>query len=218
MRLAKVAMLGMTLTALMVPLVYAAWFIGPTNYRAAAPLNGNVTFAQNFQASASRPYLGLFYFTNFNWLDNLRGNIGFAAVAGVNMTVTAVGKDTIQYTVTTAAPGPVNTYLYYRRNVPMNPMSPPTAVTGGTFTHAGSVTTVTTTGSPVLVTVTYGASVAPLIFNASAVLIGLMPFLVLAAVIGDAHSGDLGPGTLTKVVLIVIVLSAFAWIISGWGY
>jgi len=214
-RTARAALPILALAALMVPFVYAIFFIGPVNY--VATHGGNVTFAENFTATSLTYPDGLNRFTAMTWGGAMMGNLGFDVAAGGNMTVTAVTPNSVTYTITTALPGNLNSYLYYWRNAG-HAITEPLSVTGGTYTYAGGIATIVTTGSPVTVVVSYGTPVAPMIFDAAAVLIALIPFLVLAAVIGDAKNGELGPGTLTKVVLIVIILAAFAYIIQGWGY
>lgn len=221
MKAARLVLVAGCLAALMVPLVYAIWFIGPTNF--IATHGGNVTFAQNFQASSLTYPDGLNRFTNMIWNGQNLGTLGFDVDAGANMTVTAITRDTVTYTIITALPGNIVSYLYYWRNVNMAPhLSEPTAVTGGTHVYDAplGMVNVTTTGSPrtIVVTYGYGMGASENIIEGADVLIMLIPFLTLAAVIGDARGGELGPGTLTKIVLIVVALSAFAWIIRGWGY
>lgn len=215
MKATRVILLGVTLAALMVPLAYAIFFIGPVNY--VASHGGNVTFAQNFQATSLTYPDGLSRFTSMIWGGTMLGNLGFDVGAGANMTVTAITANSVTYTITTLLPGNRNSYLYYWRSSG-HAITEPLSVTGGTYTYAGGIATVTTLGSPVVVVVSYGTPIAPMILDAASVLIALIPFLVLAAVINDARNGDLGPGTLTKIVLIVLILAAFAWIIQGWGY
>src|SRR4030042_3902991 len=214
MRAAKVILIGVTLAALMVPLVHAITFIGPINY--VASHGGNVTFAQNFQAVSLTYPDGLSRFTTMVWGGVLQGNLGFDVGAGANMMVTSITTNSVTYTVTTALPN-VNSYVYYWRSTG-SAITEPITVTGGTYTYAAGIATVTTVGSPAVVTLTYGTAVAPMIIDAATILIMLIPLLVLAGGGSDARSGDLGPGTLTKIVLLGLVLAAFAWIIQGGGY
>jgi len=157
MRAARVILIGVILAALMVPLVCAINFIGATNF--VATHGGNVTFAQNFQAYSLTYAGGLNHFTNLVWGGYLRGNLGFDADAGVNMTVTNIAQSTVSYTVATLAPGNVQTYIYYYRAGFPNQPGQPTSVTGGTFTYSQvtGIATVTTTGGAATVTVNYAS-------------------------------------------------------------
>ena len=148
MRAAKVILIGVTLAALMVPLAYAITFIGPINYVGAG--GGNVTFAQNFQATRLSWVGGLSRFTELIWNGNNLGNIGFDAV-GCNMTVTTMNYYILSYTVSAA--GASTQRIYYRG------LAAPQTTTGGTSTTVDGVTTVATVGATA-VTLTWG-SIAP---------------------------------------------------------
>src|SRR4030043_43499 len=132
----------------MVPLVYAINFIGAINYVGAG--GGNVTFAQNFQATTLNYVSGLTRFTSLIWGGNNLGNIGFDAV-GCNMPVTTMNFYTLSYTVSAA--GASTQRIYYRG------LAAPQTCTGGTATHVDGVTTVATAGITV-VTLNWG-SIAP---------------------------------------------------------
>ena len=223
MRSAKVILLGLTLAALMVPLVYAITFIGAINY--VGPHGGNTTFSQNFTAYSLTYGTGLNQFTSIVWGGNLRGNFGIDADAGVNVTVTSIGRDQVTYTVTTLAPGDVDTYIYYYRNISGGAkLRAPTEVTANgaaaPFTYAGGIATITTVGSPVTVVASYmgGGEVAATLFDTVGVTIGLITLLVLTMIVYAAGKGDMSLGAAWKLALLAAMIAAVAWLIRGWGY
>ena len=216
---ARVLLIAVCLAALMVPFAYAINFIGPINY--VASHGGNVTFAQNFQATSLTYPGGLNRFTNLVWGGTLRGNLGFDAAATANMTVTQIGQNTVAYTVTTLAPGAVHTYLYYDMAGTPRP-SRPTSVTGGTYTYddATRIATITTTGSPVAVVVAYsfGGVVTTEFFSTITMLIWLIPFIAGIVIWDDRSKGELGKNTLVKVGLVVFVLVILIGMLYAMGY
>jgi len=199
--------------------VYAISFIGSINY--IATHGGIVQFSQTFQADRLTYANGLNHFAYLVWGGDLRGNVGFDADTNVNLTVTGITRDVVSYTITTALPGDVQTYLYYYRHVSVSPsLSEPVEVSGGSYTYAGGVTTITTSGSPVDVSVTYGAGsgVSSSFVQAQSMLIALMSFMVLVTAISDISKGTFGMGTVWKSVMLIAILGALSVMFRGWGY
>lgn len=206
-------------TSILLPMVYAVTFIGPVNY--IATHGGIVHFSQTFTAQSLTYSKGLNFFTALFWGGTLRGNLGFDADSGVNLTVTSILSNRITYTVETLSGTPVQTYVHYRRSVGLYPASAPNEVTGGTWTYnqGTQVITVTTSGSPVTVTIEYyGATVSPPLFDAANILVALLPLMIIAVVISDVKEGVFGMGTAGKSLLLIVVITVLAWIIRGWGY
>ena len=206
----------------MVPLVCAITFIGAINY--IGPHGGNTTFAQNFQATSLTYGTGLNQFTGMVWGGNLRGNLGVDADTGVNVTVTQVGRDQVTYTVTTAAPGAVVSYIYYYRNVATAKLRAPTEVTANgaaaPFTYAGGVASITTTGTPVTVVVTYmgGGGVTSQLYDTVSMAIALVTLLVLLMIVYAVGKGDVSLDAAWKLTLLALMIAAVAWLARGWGY
>lgn len=216
MKVSRVALIGLTLTALMVPLTSAIWFIGPTNF--IATHGGIVRFSQNFQAYRLTYPDGLNRFTTLIWGTWTRGNVGFDADTGVNMTVTLVGAYRITYTVETAAPGAVNTYVYYQRSGPGSAFATPTVTGGvGTYNAGTHILTVATTGSPVAVTVTYGADFGGTAGIGIDMLIQFFPFVTLLVVI-QARRLDLIDNKAMTMGILIAALGILLWAIRAAGY
>jgi len=205
---------------LFLPSAYAISFIGPINF--IGTRGGIINFDSNFQASIYNDVYNLNYFSNLAWGGTIWGHIGFDADTGVNMTVLEITRDTVTYNVTTALPGNVNTYLYYyRAQVSVYPsLSEPSEINGGSYSYAGGIANITTSGSPVIVTVIYGSGsgVSTNIIQAQDVLIALMPFTVLVMIISDVQNGVLGKNTAWKSITLVAALGALSFMIRGWGY
>jgi hypothetical protein len=219
MRAAKVILLGLTLAALMVPLVYAITFIGAINY--VGPHGGNTTFSQNFTAYSLTYGTGLNQFTSMVWGGNLRGNFGVDADAGVNVTVTAIGRDQVTYTVTTLAPGNVDTYIYYYRNISGGAkLRAPTEVTANgaaaPFTYAGGVASITTTGSPVTVVATYGVGDVGA-GDTLDILLQLLPLVALIVAL-EARRLDLIGNRIMVMVMLVAAVGFMVWLFHAYGY
>jgi len=187
MKFSKVFLITIFASILFLPSVYAISFIGPIEF--IGTRGGIITFDANFQASRYNDAYNLNFFSNLVWGGTIWGHIGFDADIGVNMTILEITRDTVTYNVTTGLPGNVNTYLYYYRSqVSLYPsLSEPTEVTGGTYTYAGGVANVTTSGSSVIVAVTYGSGsgVSSNFIEAQDVLIALIPFFVLITIVSD---------------------------------
>lgn len=220
MRFSKVFLMTLCVYMLFLPSIYAISFVGPVRF--IGTRGGVITFDSNFQASAYNDDHNLYFFLNMVWGGNTWGHIGFDADTDVNMTILEITRDAVTYNVTTALPGNVNTYLYYYRNdISLYPsLSEPTEVTGGTYTYAGGIANITTTGNPVVVTVTYGISsgVSSNFIQAQDVLLALIPFFVLITIVSDIQSGDLGKSTAWKSVTLTAILGALSYIVRGWGY
>ena len=222
MKTSKPLLMALTLILLAIPLVYAITFIGATNF--IATHGGNVTFAENFTATSLTYPNGLNRFTNIVWGGHQRGNLGVDVDAGANMTVTNVGRDQVNYNITTAAPGAIVSYIYYRRNVDTNPLSAPSLVTvdgvDTAFTYAGGIASITTTGSPRTVVAYYmgGGVVAAQLFDTAAVTIGLITLLVLLMVVHAVGVGDMSLDAAWKVTLLAAIIAAVAYLVRSWGY
>jgi len=212
----------LVVAALAIPFVYAITFIGATNF--VATHGGNVTFTQTFTATSLTYPDGLNRFTHIVWGGQHRGNLGVDVDAGANMTVTNVGRDQVNYGITTAAPGAIVSYIYYRRNVAITPLSAPSLVTVDgvptAVTYAGGIASITTTGSPVTVVVYYmgGGGVTVQMFDTAAVAISLITFLVLLMVVRAVGKGDMSLDAAWKMTLLTVIIAAIAYIIRGWGY
>lgn len=220
MKFSKVFLITIFASILFLPSVYAISFIGPIEF--IGTRGGVITFDSNFQASRYNDAYNLNFFSNLVWGGTIWGHIGFDADTGVNMTVLEVTRDTVTYNVTTGLPGNVNTYLYYYRSqVSLYPsLSGPTEVSGASYTYVGGIANVTTSGSPVIVTVTYGirSGVSTEFVQAQNILIALMPFSVLIMIISDVQNGVFGRDTLWKSTTLIAILGALAYIVRGWGY
>ena len=219
MRLAKVLMLALCIVALALPVVHGIFFIGPTNFIAT---NGGITtFAQNFQATRLSYPDGLNRFTNIVWDGTLRGSLGVDADTGVNITVTALNRDQIRYTVTTLAPGPVDTYIYYYRNIQDTAkLRAPSEVTAdGTaapFTYADGVATITTTGSPVAVIVSYGVGDVGAGGTVN-IMIQLLPLVALVVAL-EARGLDLIGDKIMVMVMLIAAVGIMVWLIQAYGF
>jgi len=200
----------------MVPLALCGWYLGPSNY--IATHGGIVRFSQDFQAYGLTYPDGLNRFTTLIWGAWTRGTVGFDAAAGVNMTVTLVGASRITYTVETAAPGAVNTYVYYQRSGPGSAFATPTVTGGvGTYNAGTHLLTVATTGSPVAVTVTYGADFGVTAGSGLDVLIQFFPFVALLVVI-QARRLDLIDNRAMTMGILIAALGILLWAIRAAGY
>jgi len=202
--------------ALAIPFVYAITFIGPTNF--VATHGGHVTFAENFRATSLNYPDGLNRFTRIVWGGNNRGNLAVDVDAGANMTVTNVGSDRVNYVITTNAPGAIVSYIYYRRNVAITPLSEPSLVTVDgvptAFAYAGGIASITTTGSPVTMVVYYmgGGGVTVQLFDTAAVAISLITLLVLLMVVHAVGKGDMSLDAAWKVTLLALIIAAIAYL------
>ena len=222
MRTTRAILIGVILTALMVPLAYSIFFIGPTMFIAT---NGGITtFAENFTATSLTYPDGLNRFTHIVWGGNFRGNFGVDADTGVNVTVTQIGRDQVTYTVTTAAPGAVHSYIYYYRNVATAKLRAPTEVTAdgvvAPFTYAGGIANIMTTGSPVVVVASYmgGGGVTASLFDTVTVAIGLITLIVLVMIMHAVGKGDMTLSTAWRTILLVLIIAAVAMLTRSWGY
>jgi len=217
-RPAKPLLAALCLAALAIPLVYAITFIGGIVF--VGPQGGNVTFTQTFQASRLNYDHNVNFFTNLVWGPRLQGNIGIDADLGVNVTVTAITRDQIRYTVTTLAPGPVDTYIYYYRNVRANPLTRPTEVTAGgaaaPHTYAGGVTTVTTTGSPVNVIMSYGVGDTGA-GDTIDILLTILPLIALFVAL-EGRKQNLIDNKVMVMVLLIAALGVMVWLLRAYGY
>lgn len=203
---------------LLIPIAEAITIDGPTNF--VNSHGGNVIYDITPTTSQIDIVNTLISFSNLVLGGINRGTLGFDCVTGINMTITGITQNTVTYTVETALPGAVNSYVYYRRNVGMNQLTRPLTVTGGTFTYAPGTgtTTITTTGSPVTVIVTYGLDVKTPTLDGSILIWALMPFLVLAIAIKDMQQGQLGVDTLYKIVFVGAAIAFMSWLFGTWGY
>jgi len=222
MKLGRPLILMLMVAALAIPFVYAITFIGATNF--VATHGGNVTFTENFTATSLTYPDGLNRFTRIVWSGHNRGNLGVDVDAGANMTVTNVGRDQVNYGITTAAPGAIVSYIYYRRNVGITPLSAPSLVTVDgvptAVTYTGGIASITTTGSPVTVVVYYmgGGGITVQLYDTASVAIGLITLLVLMMIVHATGKGDMSLDAAWKVTLLVVIIAAVAYLIRGWGY
>jgi len=219
MKLSRPLLLTLAVAAALIPAVYAITFIGATNF--VATHGGNVTFAETFTALSLTYPDGLNRFTHIVWNGQHRGNLGLDVDAGANMTVTNVGHDQVSYTIT-AAPGAIVSYIYYRRNVPTNPLSTPNSVTVDgvetAFTYAGGIASIPTTGTPRTVVVSYVSGVTAQLYDTAAVAIGLITLLVLLMVVHAVGKGDMSLDAAWRTMLLAVIIAAVAYILRGLGY
>ena len=206
------------LSLLLVPIAQAITIDGPTNFQYGA--GGNVRYTITPTVTQIGIINTLTRFANLRTGGVNMGNLGFDADTDVNMTITAITHNTVSYTVETALPGVVNTYIYYRRNLDLNQLTSPVTVTGGLFTYAPATgtTTVRTTGAAVNIVVTYGMDIGSPLIDASSLIWALMPFLVLVISIGDYKNQDFGSGTLMKIMLMGALITFMSWLFNSWGY
>lgn len=210
------------ITALLLPLANGISFIGAINY--IGPHGGIVTFNQNFQAASLTYTHGINYFTSMVWGPRLQGNLGFDADTNVNVTVTGITRDRISYTVTTAAPGNVNTYVYYYRNVGTTRLSEPDTVTvggvAGTYTYTAGLLNVNSTGASVNVVLEWDdASVVPSLTADAGSLIGVFTLVTIVSVmmyIGGAKAG-IDQELLMQIILVIAFLMLVGSLATGWG-
>jgi len=203
---------------LLVPIANAAIIDGPTNFINSH--GGIVRYDITPTVSQISIVNNLIRFANLRLGGVSMGNLGFDCITGVNMTITGITHNTVIYTIETALPGAVTSYIYYRRDVGMNQLTRPVNVAGGTYTWAAgtSTTTVTTTGTPITVIVTYGSDIATPVLGGSILIWALMPFLVLAIAIRDFRRGELGVDTLYRIVFAGAMIAFMSYLFGSWGY
>ena len=203
---------------LLVPMVNAFTIDGPTNFENS---HGGIV---RYDITPTITQIGivntLIRFTNLRTGAVNLGNLGFDAATGVNMTITQINLNTVSYTVETALPGVVNTYIYYRRNLGTAQITRPVTVTGGLFTYAPATgtATISTTGAAVNVVVTYGMDVGSNLVDGSNLIWLLMPFLILVLAVKDYQAGSFGVDTLYKIIFTGMMIAFMSWLFNSWGY
>ena len=203
------------LALMLVPLTQAITIDGPTNFENS---HGGIV-RYDFTAIVSQIGIvnTLTRFTNLRTGGINMGNLGFDCDTDVTMTITGITHNSISYTIETGLVPAVDSFVYYRRTVG-TALTAPVTVTGGTWTYAGGILTVATTGASVPVVVTYGMDIASPMFAASALIWALFPFLILVLGIQDARAGTLGVDTLYKILFIGVMVAFMAWLVGTWGY
>lgn len=145
----------------MVPLVLAIFLAAPMAYGLTidGPINfvigdgGNIRFDDPTVTNQIRAVNTLLRLNNLQYDGGTnRGALAFDCQAGVNMTIQSVNRYEITYLVETDIILPVTTYVYYQNN-DNSPVGTNTETI--VFNDATDVTTVTTVGNSVTVTLNY---------------------------------------------------------------
>lgn len=178
---------------------------------------GPVMFDSTVQTSGIRFSNGYTCFSDLRFTGGrLISSVGFKCGNNANMTISEIKLDELTYTVN--ATGGQTSISKVMLPTNKNPSSVKGA-TSWTFTKNFLTVNVLHGSSQEIIVGFYSTdTVSPEIFNATAILIALLPFLVLTMVISDIKEGSLGMGTIWKSVVLIAVFGAFAFMIRGWGY
>ncbi len=140
------------LALMLVPIANAFTIDGPINFESAN--GGIVRFDDSTVSLRYNIYntLSQFGSLRYNAGPN-RGTLAFDCQAGVNMTILGVSNFIVTYNVSTLNPGAVTSYVYYRNHNTVPPVG--TNTDNLVFNALTDITTVTTTGNGVIVTLDY---------------------------------------------------------------
>jgi len=151
MKKTKIIAISTVFMFLLIPMVHGFAIDGPTNF--VYGTGGNVRFDDSTTSTYYRIVNAVSRFSSVRYNGGTnRGRLGFDCQDGVNMTILGIGPYQIQYSVATLVPGAVTTTVYYANNDHL-PVGTNTDTV--TFNDVTDITTVTTTGNGVIVTLDY---------------------------------------------------------------
>lgn len=197
----------------LLPTVNAFTIDGPTNFN--GPNGGNVRFEDITISTQYSIVNTLNQLSGYRLFGTTYGVMGFDCQAGVNMTVLAVSKNIVRYNVSTLNPGAVTTYVHYGRyeNAPAG-----TNTDTINYNQITDVTTVTSTGNGVIVTLTFARDIIQPLYDATSLLYLILPVLALLLGISWYRNGSIVFTSLLKILVVGAVIMFVAYIAGQWGY
>lgn len=206
----RTALTLLTLTLLFAPMVNAVTIDGPTNFMREG---GNVRFDDPTVTNQIRVINDLWRLSNLEYDGGAnRGALAFDCQAGVNMTIQSVSRYEITYLVETAIGLPVTTYVYYQNN-DHRPVGTNTETI--VFNAATDVTTVTTVGNSVTVTLDY-ANLSGIGINGLEYFLSLFPIIVFFGAL-EAKKRDLVNNQIVVAALVFFLAAMVLLVIRAAG-
>ena len=196
----------------MVP-VAQCFTIDDPDFSFQATHGGNVRFANQVTSTQINVANTLRRFAALTLGGPNRGVLSFDCDTGVNMTIIAVGTDTIIYNI--SAVGQVDSYVYYGNRNQATPTG--TNTDAITYDPVTDIVTVTTTGS-VLVTLTYGATTTDLTGTGSDLINAFLLITIVSIFlyVGGSKVG-ISNESLLNIIIVIAFFMAVVYMMAGMG-
>jgi len=193
------------------PMAYGVTIDGPLNL--VGSHGGNVRFDDPTVTNRLRVVNTLWRLSNLEYDGGAnRGALAFDCQTGVNMTILAVSRYQVTYLVETAIGTPVTTYVYYANN-DNRPVGTNTNTL--TFNDATDVTTVTTIGNSVTVTLDY-ANLSGIGINGLEYFLSLFPIIAFMGAL-EARKRDIVGNRIVVAALVFALAAIVLMVIRATG-
>ena len=191
-------------------MAYGFTIDGPTNFESAN--GGIIRFDDSTVSLRYNIYNTLSQFVSLRYGGgNNRGTLAFDCQAGVNMTILGVSNFVVTYNVSTLIPGAVTSYVYYRNHNTVIPVG--TNTDSLVFNALTDITTVTTTGNGVIVTLDYTNLQLVSVEDSINIMITIFPIVVIVFAVLLMELGKMN--YVSNRVVIYAFVVAIAAIILG---